>query len=122
MNFKEQYIRDIKYIFPLRDKKVKRFIRRFSKSVEESANGTMTYEDYVNQFGSPNEVVASFYYESNYDYLYKQMNRKKVMALSFGIMAILLILIGAKFQDMKWDYQVYYNDNIVPHIYIDQEG
>ena len=50
------------------------------------------------------------------------MNRKKVLALSFGIMAILLILIGAKFQDMKWDYQVYYNDNIVPHIYIDQEG
>ena len=67
MNSKEQYIRDIKYIFPLRDKKVKRFIRQFSKSVEESANGTMTYEDYVNQFGSPNEVVASFYYESNYD-------------------------------------------------------
>lgn len=121
MSGKEQYIHDIKYIFPLRDKKVKKFIRQFSESIEESANETMSYEDYVEQFGSPNEVVASFYHESDSDYLYHQMNRKIVVYLLLGVLAISLILIGAQFQNMKWDYQVYYNDNIIPHIYIDRE-
>ena len=121
MSGKEQYIHDIKYIFPLRDNKVKKFIRQFSESIEESANETMAYDDYVEQFGSPNEVVASFYHESDSDYLYHQMNLKKVVYFSLGTLAVLLILIGTKFQDMKWDYKVYYNDNIIPHIYINQE-
>ena len=49
MSGKQQYIHDIKYIFPLRDKKVKKFIRQFSESIEESANETMSYEDYVEE-------------------------------------------------------------------------
>ena len=49
------------------------------------------------------------------------MNRKIVVYLLLGVLAISLILIGAQFQNMKWDYQVYYNDNIIPHIYVDRE-
>lgn len=114
---KEQYIQDVKCIFPIRDRKVKQFIKRISESIDETSNDNMTYQDYVSQFGSPNEIVSTFYSEVEEDYLYKQMNRRRLFQICFSAMIIVLLLTAAVFHDKRIGYEQYYEENIVEHIY-----
>lgn len=93
-DFKKNYLNDIWILFPLHGKKEKEYLKYLSKQIE-SREIDCAEEDYSSlseEFGSPLEIVSSFYEEIEFDYILKRMKIRSLIKKALISIIIMLIV------------------------------
>ena len=95
MNQKNKYIKDCKKIFPFYGKKEKAFLDKLTSTIETStsSNPEVTYDLLVEQFGSPKEIMISYFQNCNDEYVIKQSNIKQTIQKA-SIYLVTVLIIG----------------------------
>ena len=86
-----KYIRRGKELFPVYGKYERQFLNRLRSEVTECMlqSPNLTYEELVNQFGSPKDIVMGYYDTVDDDYLLKKTNFVKTIRNFLLIVGIL---------------------------------
>lgn len=77
----KKYIKSCKRLFPVYGKYEKQFLNKIKQQINEyvEAFPNTTYEELIDQFGSPKDVVISYYENVDDDYLLKKTNLVKTL-------------------------------------------
>ena len=88
---KNRYLKECKQFFPYIRRKDKHFFSRLDASLDEfiENNKSYSYDDLLYFFGTPKEVVISYFESSNDDFLLRKI---KIISLCKKIILILMIL------------------------------
>lgn len=93
-DLKKRYLKDIWILFPLHSKKEKEYLKFLRKRIEQY-EGECLESDYSNlskAFGSPQEIISSFYEEVEIDYILKKMKIRSYIKKIFICFNVILIL------------------------------
>lgn len=92
-DFKKKYLNDVWILFPLHGKKEKEYLKYLSKQIEsrETEYAEEDYSSLSEEFGSPQEIVSSFYEEVEFDYIIKKMKIRSL--IKKALISILIMLI-----------------------------
>lgn len=105
MNVKKKYYRDIVKLFPVRSKNERFYLQNLKGQIYEYDD--VTYDDLVEMFGSPIDIVKAYYDTISSEYLLKKINVKRmVSALCVLIVALMLAMTFYK----MYLYQKAYED------------
>lgn len=79
----KKYIKSCKRLFPVYGKYEKQFLNKIKQQINEyvEAFPNTTYEELIDQFGSPKDVVISYYESIDDDYLLKKTNLVKTIRI-----------------------------------------
>lgn len=93
MDFKQKYIKDVRRLFPVYGKREKDFMMRFKQHVLEcdALPEHVTYNELVEEFGSPIEVLQNYYDSIESDYILRKMNTRRIITYVGIIICILAI-------------------------------
>lgn len=85
-----RYIKDLKHLFPVYGKKQKIYLNTIKASINDYYDSSMppSYEDLIDHFGSPQEIIGDYIREQDTQDLLKQVNQKRHLQ---GIVYILFI-------------------------------
>ena len=85
-----RYMRDLKHLFPVYGKKQKAYLHTIKSSIEDyyASSPNPSYEDLINHFGSPQEIIGDYIREQNTQDLLRQINQKRYLR---GLVYILFI-------------------------------
>lgn len=91
----KKYIKYVKKIIPIHSKDKKEFISLLTYRINEFSNelDICTYQDIVNEFGTPNEVAGSYIENLDSDEIIKKLNKKKLFKYISSIILVLIILL-----------------------------
>lgn len=80
-NLCKQYIKNAKALFPVMGKAERKYFENLELNVQEYCEETSvsSLEDLYKNFGTPAEVVNSYFTSANMDYVLKQIKRAKVV-------------------------------------------
>ena len=90
----KKYIKYVKKIISIHSKDKKEFIQLLTQKIIEFSNehDSCSYQDIVDEFGSPNEVAGSYIETLDSDEIIKKLNKKKIIALAMSaVMAVGMI-------------------------------
>lgn len=114
---KDRYSGEIKVLFPVYGKAEKDFLKQLVVRINEFSNDNeeAEYEDYLEEFGMPKEIVSAYYESIEFEYLLHKMKvRNMIKKAVFIIMTILTLLC-------IWFFCLFYigyidsNDSIITH-------
>lgn len=117
----KKYIKYVKKIIPIHSKDKKEFISLLTYRINEFSNelDICTYQDIVNEFGTPNEVAGSYIENLDSDEIIKKLNRKKLFKYISSIILVLIILLwGFKMYRLN---QLYEEAKSETHGYVTEE-
>lgn len=92
---KDRYSGEIKVLFPVYGKAEKDFLKQLVVRINEFSNDNeeAEYEDYLEEFGMPKEIVSAYYESIEFEYLLHKMKvRNMIKKAVFIIMTILTLL------------------------------
>ena len=91
----KKYIKYVKKIIPIYSKDKKEFIQLLTQKIIEFSNehDSCSYQDIVDEFGSPNEVAGSYIETLNSDEIIKKLNKKKIINIFISVIIILCISV-----------------------------
>ena len=77
----KKYIKYVKKIISIHSKDKKEFIQLLTQKIIEFSNehDSCSYQDIVDEFGSPNEVAGSYIETLDSDEIIKKLNKKKII-------------------------------------------
>ena len=77
----KKYIKYVKKIIPFYSKDKKEFLKLLTQKIIEFSNThpNFTYQNIIDEFGSPNEVAGSYIETLNSDEIIKKLNKKKII-------------------------------------------
>lgn len=122
----EKYLKNCKKLFPIYGKDERQYIERLENHIREyqTEHENCTYEDLVTQFGSPTEVVSSYYRSTNYHDLLKKINfvrRTRIFIVT--IISAVIMFLGYKSYELYQEYlrakdesTIYVEDVIIEYI------
>lgn len=90
----KKYLKDCRRLFPMYGKCEREYLERLKCHIQEyqSEHVHCTYDDLVEQFGTPAEVAAEYYDTVDNDYLLKRVNFKGLCRTSAVILLSLLFI------------------------------
>ena len=112
-----KYLRNCKRLFPVYGKRERQFIKKLRDRIQEHIDSSpnLTYEELVEQFGSPKDIVIEYYNTVDDDYLLRKTNLVKYLKIVlFSALAIVLIYYGTHFVLLYKSYQDV-QDSIIIH-------
>lgn len=85
------YYKDISTLLPIRGSNEKRYLNDFKKTLNEFSDEmpNASYEDIINEFGEPKDVVISYLNNCNEDYL---INKLKIRSIVFKTSIIVTVI------------------------------
>ena len=91
----KKYIKYVKKIIPIHSKDKKKFIQLLTQKIIEFSNehDSCSYQDIVDEFGSPNEVAGSYIETLDSDEIIKKLNKKKIINIFISVIIILCISV-----------------------------
>ena len=91
----KKYIKYVKKIIPIHSKDKKEFIQLLTQKIIEFSNehDSCSYQDIVDEFGSPNEVAGSYIETLDSDEIIKKLNKKKIINIFISVIIILCISV-----------------------------
>ena len=91
----KKYIKYVKKIISIHSKDKKEFIQLLTQKIIEFSNehDSCSYQDIVDEFGSPNEVAGSYIETLNSDEIIKKLNKKKIINIFISVIIILCISV-----------------------------
>lgn len=117
----KKFIKYVKRIIPIHSKDKREFILLLSQRIKEFSDDLerCTYQDIVNEFGTPNEVAGSYIENMESNELIKKLNRKKLFQYFLLTLLILITLLwGFKMYRLN---QLYEEAKSETHGYITEE-
>ena len=107
MKANKKYIKDIKTIFPFHGKREKKFLKNLSTQINEYYYEQCTYTELQNEFGTPIEILKSYYDSIDSEYLLDKMHNKTIInAYISGTMFILFVISAIFFIDLYFGKQL----------------
>lgn len=90
-----RYLKKCKKVFPFFKKSEKFFYEKFKESVnlQFEENNNITYQELVEKFGTPKEIMISYIHHCDDDYIIYQMNLKKYIRNLFICLSLILIIM-----------------------------
>ena len=113
----KKYLRNCKRLFPVYGKRERQFIKRLRDRIQEHIDSSpnLTYEELLEQFGSPKDIVIEYYNTVDDDYLLRKTNLVKYLKIVlFSALAIVIIYFGTHFVLLYKSYQDV-QDSIIIH-------
>lgn len=110
----EKYLKNCKKLFPIYGKDERQYIKRLEIHIREyqTEHENCTYEDLVTQFGTPTEVVSSYYKSSDNNDLLKKVNFVRCIRISMvTIISVLILLLSYISYSLYQDYLKEVNDS-----------
>ena len=91
----KKYIKYVKKIIPFYSKDKKEFLKLLTQKIIEFSNThpNFTYQNIIDEFGSPNEVAGSYIETLNSDEIIKKLNKKKIINIFISVIIILCISV-----------------------------
>ena len=91
----KKYIKYVKKIIPFYSKDKKEFLKLLTQKIIEFSNTqpNCTYQNIIDEFGSPNEVAGSYIESLENDDIIKQLNKKKIINIFISVIIILCISV-----------------------------
>ena len=94
MNVEKKYYHDVKKSFQNIGGNERKYLRQFKKQIHSFHDDHLSYEEYVDKLGEPDEVASSFYTNLEFKDLKKKLNEKKLI-LGMFVMVFLVCLVAA---------------------------
>lgn len=90
----EKYFKNCKKVFPFIGNKEKKFFNNFRENINDHVkeNQEITYQDLVNQIGSPKDIMISYIQDCDDEYIINKMNTKKIIKLATITITTILII------------------------------
>ena len=113
----KKYLRNCKRLFPVYGKRERQFIKRLRDRIQEHIDSSpnLTYEELLEQFGSPKDIVIEYYNTVDDDYLLRKTNLVNYLKIVlFSALAIVIIYFGTHFVLLYKSYQDV-QDSIIIH-------
>ena len=114
-----KYIRQCRRLFPVYGKLERTFLKRLKVQVDEHLElfPSSSYEELLEQFGTPREVVLEYYNTIDDDYLLRKTNLVKHVRCFLGIIVTLIVIffvyrsymVYQSFQEIK-DSRIIYEE------------
>lgn len=117
----KKYIKYVKKLIPIHSKDKNEFITLLTHRIDEFSNelSICTYQDIVNEFGTPNEVAGSYIENLDSNEIIKKLNKKKLFkCLSSTILVLIILLWGFKMYRLDRLYEEAKSES---HGYITEE-
>ena len=91
----KKYMKYVKKIISIHSKDKKEFIQLLTQKIIEFSNehDSCSYQDIVDEFGSPNEVAGSYIETLDSDEIIKKLNKKKIIKIFISVIIMLCISI-----------------------------
>lgn len=85
-----RYLRDLKHLMPIYGKKQRKYLYTLKQSIDDFciSTPTPTYEDLINHFGTPQEIIGDYIRELDTKILLKQINRNYYLQIILRILFI----------------------------------
>lgn len=80
MTANKKYYRDVKKLFPVYLKKEKLYLKQLKEQIDEYED--TSYEELVDIFGDPIDIVKAYYDTINSNYLLKRINLKRIVTMT----------------------------------------
>lgn len=80
MTANKRYYRNVKKLFPVYLKREKLYLKQLKEQIDEYED--TSYEELVNIFGDPIDIVKAYYDTINGKYLLLRMNLKRVVTIT----------------------------------------
>ena len=118
----KKYIKYVKKIIPIHSKDKKEFIQLLTQKIIEFSNehDSCSYQDIVDEFGSPNEVAGSYIETLNSDEIIKKLNKKKIINIFISVIIILYISVWG-FERYRINQLIYEAKHTKMKTYTDEE-
>lgn len=102
----KKYYQEIYKMFPIHRKKEKLYFSELKEQLVELANDkeNCTYQDCVEEFGTPKEIVIAYYEMMDSKELLNELNKKKMIKIFLGFMVIALIICTVFLFVIKTDH------------------
>ena len=112
----KKYIKYVKKIIPFYSKDKKEFLKLLTQKIIEFSNThpNCTYQNIIDEFGSPNEVAGSYIESLENDDIIKQLNKKYI----FKTLVTIIIFI---YQDARDSIHGYWVEEITEDSRIENE-
>lgn len=106
-NLCKQYIKNAKTLFPIIGKTEKEYLKKLELNVQDycEESSVSSIEELYRDFGSPSEVVNSYFSSVKLDYMLKRISISKKIKAFFVVIAT-LAFIGVSFFGL-YLYQAY---------------
>ena len=106
MKESKKYFDEIKELIPSKNKRTKDFLKNFKSQIEEyeTDNIDCTYNDLIQEFGFPEDVIASYFGESQINELIKNLTIKRYLKLITIVIITVVVLLGS------WKAYLIYTD------------
>ncbi|MCD8028604.1 MAG: DUF6120 family protein [Erysipelotrichaceae bacterium] len=88
----KRYINDCKILFPIYGTREKRFMEKIICNINHQE---VTYDEIVEQFGSPSEIIISYFNEQDDMYLIQRTKTYKTIHTYLIILAAFLTLLAS---------------------------
>lgn len=97
----KRYLKEIKNLLPVYGKKEKAFVMMIKTSILETygTESTVGYDMICSEFGSPKEIVISYFAEVDDDELYKRVRFSKMIKIAV-IFIVLIVAATAVFKSI----------------------
>lgn len=117
MSDRKKYYRNVKRLFPVHGKKEKAFLHEINEQIIEYENDHphATYQEIVNQFGTPIDIVISYYQTIDSDYILRKMNIRKIIIIACSIVVCLAMIIALYFAFTIHDAKSEYDQSLNIH-------
>ena len=115
-----KYMHQCKQLLPIYGKYEREFLNHLRQQLKTfvAQNPNLTYEEMVTHFGSPKDIVVSYYDTIDDDYLLKKINLvKKIRGLLLIIILIVILFIEYRSYIL---YQVWLESQKPVKVYEDQ--
>lgn len=94
----KKYLRMIKSLFPIHGKDERNYIKKFKDNLESGYDESMTtLEDLYNEFGTPEEVINSYYMNVDTEQIVKRIRISKCIKF----LSIFLVLVICAYITMQ---------------------
>ena len=97
----KRYLKEIKNLLPVYGRKEKAFVMMIKTSILETygTESTVGYDMICSEFGSPKEIVISYFAEVDDDELYKRVRFSKMIKIA-AIFIVLIVAATAVFKSI----------------------
>lgn len=97
-NLCKQYMKNVKTFFPILRKPEKEYLKNLERTIEDylEEKSVTSLEELYKDFGTPTDVVHSYYSSVNIDYLLKRLNTAKIFKVTLiTLMTITFVAVSA---------------------------
>ena len=96
INDEKKYLKDCKHVFPFFGKKEKIFFNRLKTGVSTycDSQNNITYNQIIEEFGSPKTIMESYINSCDNDYILKKMKTKSMLKKLVIVACIFMLAIS----------------------------